>query len=167
MHMRTSWWIRSFVVAMTASMVGIVGMAMSALAAPPLQVGGTFNFAMSPLAERSADGNTFVSFSFVESIHGALEGTRTGTGELVVHPDGTINAKDSGVFIGTVDGVAGTAVLRVSGSGSFVAIAANFSVSDGAGGLAGVHVEGKVAGSATGPASFAGTYSSQVHWSDQ
>ena len=163
---RTSWWARRFVVALSLSIAAIAVVQVAAFADIPAGEGGTFALGFSPTAVRSADGNTFISFTFVENIQGALNGTRTGVGTLVVHPDGTVNARDSGVFVGTIDGASGTAILRVDASGTFSAVNANFTVSDGTDGLAGVHVEGTVAGSATGPTSFGGSYLANIHWSN-
>lgn len=137
-------------------------LAPTAYASPPTPLSGTFNATISPFATRSADGNTFISFTFNEIFSGTMSGTRVGTGQLVIHPDGTINARDSGLFSGSVAGASGTAILSASISGTFSAIAADFVVTDGASALSQIHVEGTAAGAATGPATFAGTYSGQV-----
>jgi len=125
-------------------------------------LGGSFAAEISPIGTRSADGNTFINFTFVEDFQGTLTGTRAGTGWLVIHPDGTINARDSGLFAGSIGGASGTAILSASLSGTFSALAADFVVTDGTGGLSRIHVEGTAAGAATGPVTFAGTYSGQV-----
>ncbi len=137
-------------------------LAPNAYASTPSPLSGTFSATIAPVASRSADGNTFISFTFNEIFTGTISGTRVGTGRLVIHADGTINARDSGLFSGSVAGASGTAILSASISGTFSAIAADFVVTDGAGGLSQIHVEGTAAGAATGPATFAGTYSGQV-----
>src|SRR5205085_3803761 len=86
-------------------------------AAAPTPASGSFAATISPAGTRSADGNTFISFSFVEDFQGTLTGTRVGTGRLVIHPDGTINARVSGLFTGSIAGASGTAILSDSLSG--------------------------------------------------
>ena len=134
----------------------------AAYAAAPTTASGSFAAEISPIGTRSADGNTFINFTFVEDFQGTLTGTRAGTGWLVIHPDGTINARDSGLFAGSIGGASGTAILSASLSGTFSGLAADFVVTDGTGGLSRIHVEGTAAGAATGPVTFAGTYSGQV-----
>jgi hypothetical protein len=140
-----------------------VASAPAANAAAPTPASGSFAATISPVGTQMADGNTFITFTFVEEFEGTLTGTRVGTGRLVVHPDGTVNARDSGLFTGSIGGRSGTAVLSASISGTFAAFAANFVVTDGTGDLSGIHVEGTAAGAATGPVSFAGTYSGQLN----
>src|SRR5438477_6241928 len=144
-----------------ASAVAVTS-APAAYAAAPTPANGTFAASISPVGTRSADGNTFISFTFVENFQGTLTGTRAGTGRLVIHPDGTINARVSGLFTGSIAGASGTATLSDSLSGTFSALTADFVVTDGMGGLSGIHVQGIAAGAATGPVTFAGTYSGQV-----
>ena len=138
-------------------------LAPNAYASTPSPLNGTFSATIAPVASRSADGNTFISFTFNEIFTGTISGTRVGEGTLVVHPDGTFNARDAGLFTGTIGGAPGTATLAGDITGVFgFSLEARFVVSDGAGGLAGVHAEGSAAGSPTGPLSFAGTYSGLV-----
>jgi len=126
---------------------------------------GTEATTLSPVSTRTADGNTFIGFTLAEGWQGTFGGTRVGSGSVVVHADGTIDAQSSGVFTGTIAGRSGTAVMRFHVSGTFAAATVNFTVTDGTGGLAGVHAEGTEAVSATGPMSVAGTYSALVHFS--
>ena len=142
--------------------VAAVASAPAAYAAAPTPASGTFAATISPVGARSADSNTFIDFAFVEDFQGTLTGTRVGTGLLVIHPDGTLNFRVSGRFTGSIGGASGTAILTDSGSGTFAALTSNYVVTDGTGRLAGVHVEGSAAGAATGPVSFAGSYSGQV-----
>lgn len=135
-------------------------------ASTPSRLSGTFNATIAPVASRSADGNTFISFTFTEIFTGTISGTRVGAGTLVVHPDGTFNARDAGLLTGTIAGELGTATLAADVTGVFgSSLEARFVVSDGTGGLAGVHADGSAIGSPTGPVSFAGTYSGQAQWS--
>ena len=126
---------------------------------------GTDAITLSPVSARTADGNTLIDFTYVESWQGTFDGTRVGSGSLVVHPDGSVNAQASGIFTGTIAGRSGTAVMRSSVTGTFALATAIITVTDGTGGLAGVHAVGTDAGSATGPTSFAATYSGEVHFS--
>jgi hypothetical protein len=152
----------SSVLVVFASVLAVAS-APAAYAGAPTPASGSFTATISPVETRSADGNTFISFTFVEDFQGTLSGTRIGTGRLVVHPDGTINVRDSGLFAGSIAGASGTAIVSASISGTFLAIAGDFVVTDGTGGLSGVHVDGTAAGGATGPATFAGTYTGQVN----
>jgi hypothetical protein len=95
-----------------------------------------------------------------------MSGTRVGTGTLVVHPDGTLHVRDTGLFTGTIAGASGTATMTGVATGMFSSFTGRFRVSHGADGLAGVRGGGSFTGSATGPVSFAGTYSGQVHSCD-
>lgn len=140
-----------------------LAVAPAAYADQPGQANGTFTVSFSPVSVRTADGNTFIDYTFSEEMVGALAGTRTGMGSLVIHPDGSLNTSNSGIFTGTIAGVSGTVVMRYTGSGTFASAAGSFSVTDGTGGLAGVHAEGSDSGAATGPTSLAGTYSFKVH----
>jgi len=142
-----------------------VASAPAAYAAAPTPASGSFAATISPVGTRSADGNTVISFTFVETVQGTLTGTRVGSGLLLIHPDGTINARVNGQFTGSIGAASGSAIFNESDSGTFSAFASNFVVTDGTDGLAGVHVEGTGAGAATGPATFAGTYSGQVTFS--
>jgi hypothetical protein len=144
-----------------ASALAVVS-APAAYAAAPTPASGSFAATISPVGTRSADGNSVISFTFVETFQGTLTGTRVGSGLLLIHPGGTINVRVSGLFTGSIGGASGSAIFSDSASGTFSAFASNFVVTDGTDGLAGVHVEGTGAGAATGPATFAGTYSGQV-----
>jgi hypothetical protein len=127
--------------------------------------GGTEATTLSPVSTRTADGNTFIGFTLAESWQGTFSGTRVGSGSVVIHGDGSINAESSGIFTGTIAGRSGTAVMRFHVSGTFAAATVIFTVTDGTGGLVGVHAEGTEAVSATGPMSVAGTYSAVLHFS--
>jgi hypothetical protein len=80
----------------------------------------------------------------------------------VIHPDGSLNTSNTGIFTGTIAGRSGTAVIHAAGSGTFSAAEASGTITDGTAGLAGVHAELRAAGSATGPGILAGTYSIKV-----
>jgi len=112
---------------------------------------GTFTISFSPISGRTADGNTFIDYTFSEHMVGAFDGTRVGAGSLVIHPDGSLNTENSGIFTGSIAGASGTAVMRYRGSGTFASAAGSFTVGSGTGGLAEVHAVGVDSGSATGP----------------
>ena len=140
-----------------------VGPAVSA--AEPAQANGTFTFSFSSVSIRTADGNTFVDYTFTETTLGIFDGTRVGSGSAVIHSDGSFNTINSGTFTGTIAGRSGTAEMSFRGSGTFASAGGSYTVTGGTGGLAGVHAEGKDSGSATGPTTFAGTYSVKVNFS--
>ena len=142
-----------------------LGVAPAVYADEPVQGGGTFTISFTPVPERTADGNIFIDYTFTETQTGILDGTRVGSGELVIHADGSFNTINSGTFTGTIAGRSGTAEMSFRGSGTFASAGGSYTVTGGTGGLAGVHAEGKDSGSATGPTTFAGTYSFKVNFS--
>jgi len=142
-----------------------LGVAPAAYADEPVQGGGTFTISFTPVPERTADGNTFIDYTFTETTLGIFDGTRVGSGELVIHADGSLNTINSGTFTGTIAGRSGTAEMSFRGSGTFASAGGSYTVTGGTGGLAGVHAEGKDSGSATGPTTLAGTYSFKVNFS--
>jgi hypothetical protein len=144
------------------ALVLAVVLAPAADAASPAPASGSFVANISPVGLRPAAGNTFITFTFVETFQGTMAGTRVGSGTLLIHPDGTINVRDSGLFTGSIAGASGTAILSASISGTLASVTGNYLVTDGTDGLAGVHVEGTAAGGAAGPTTFAGTYSGKV-----
>ncbi|HXB04197.1 MAG TPA: hypothetical protein VNY77_04915 [Candidatus Angelobacter sp.] len=142
--------------------VFMAALAPTAYASTPTPMSGAFNATIAPVASHSDGGNTFISFTFTEAFTGTMSGTRVGTGTLVVHPDGTLNVLDTGLLTGSIAGATGTATITGVGSGVFGSFMGRFRVSDAAGGLSGVRGEGSFTGSATGPVSFAGTYTGQI-----
>ena len=142
----------------------LAGVPLAAYADEPVKEAGVFTLLISPVVERVADGNTFIDYTFTETSVGMWDGTRTGSGELVIHPDGTLNTTNSGIFAGTIAGRSGTAEIRASGSGTFASAQARATVTEGTGGLAGVHAEVTSAGSAIGPGTMAGTYSIKINF---
>ena len=126
---------------------------------------GNDTITFTPTVEHVADGNIFLDYTFVENFVGIAVGTRVGTGEFVIHPDGMLNTQNDGIFTGTIAGRSGTGVMQFWGSGTFASVAGSFNFEQGTDGLAGVHAVGKVVGSATGPTSFAGADSIKVNFS--
>jgi hypothetical protein len=129
-------------------------------------VGSFFNFTIKPIAVRQADGNSVIDFNFDEQLSGDATGTRTGTGTVVIHPDGTFNLKDTGRFTGTVTGIPGTVNLEAWASGTFQSFTGSVTIyaSSGTGELTGLQGVAKISGAATGPATLAGSYDGQVHF---
>ena len=137
----------------------------AAHASTPIQAAGTWSAtATSEAVVRTPDGNTVISLAFTETYTGTYSGTRVGTGTLMIHPDGTVNAQTTGTFSGSVAGIVGTILHDDECSGTLASFTCNTVDTDGTGGLAGVHGEGIVVGAATGAVTFAGTYSGQVHF---
>ena len=151
------------ITAMAATLVG--GLGGVAYASAPTPVSGNFSAMFTPGTPRFADGNELLPFTFNETFNGSLSGTRVGNGILIVHPDSTVNAFVSGTFTGTIVGNAGTAIISEEGSGTFASLMSQVHVSDGAGGLAGIHGQLSGNAAATGPTTVAGTYSGQVGFS--
>ena len=143
----------------------LAGGTLTAYADVPVQGTGTFTISFVPMNVRLADGNTLFDYTFVEHSTGIVDGSRIGTGEAVIHPDGTLNTQNTGTFTGTIAGRSGTAEMAFRGSGTFASAGGTYTVTGGTGGLAGVHAEGSDSGAATGPASFAGTTSFKVNFS--
>src|SRR5260370_41198335 len=112
---------------------------------------GTEATTLSPVSTRAADGNTFIGFTLAESWQGTFAGTRGGSGSVVVHPDGSIDAQSSGIFTGTIAGRSGTAVIRFHLSGGFSGATGSFPLTDGTCGLAGGPSRGTGAGASTRP----------------
>lgn len=131
----------------------------------PTSGSGTFLLVATFGAPTTAGGNTFIPFTFKETITGIFTGVRIGTGTFVLHPDGTLDAHDSGVFTGTVAGSApGTAILSVEASGTLAAISAQGQASDGTGGLVGIHGQAFVTGSAVSANAFGGAYTARAQF---
>ncbi len=101
--------------------------------------------------------------SFTVLLSGFFTGTRIAQGSEVIHPDGTFNAHDTGIFTGTANGVAGTLVITGESNGIGGTGSGDFIVGQGADGLSGVHAQGPFQFTATGPTSTTGTYSVQFH----
>jgi hypothetical protein len=151
------------IVTTSIACLGFGGIA--AQASTPVSGSGTFQITFVPIVERTADGNTLIDYTFVENTVGIVDGTRIGSGELVIHADGSFNTENSGIFTGSMAGKSGTAEGTYRGSGTFASAGGNLSVTQGTDGLAGVHAEGMDSGSAIGPTTFAGTISFRVNFS--
>jgi hypothetical protein len=114
-------------------------------AAPPTSGTGTFTVSSAVLSStRLADGNTFLTLRVTTLYSGALQGTGVGEETVIVHPDGTLNGSTFETFTGTIGGTAGTAVLRVEGTGDVTTgvLRGRFTILNATGGLVNLHGEG-------------------------
>src|SRR5256714_15346054 len=69
-----------------------VALAPTAIAAEATPASGSLIANRSPVGSRTADGNTTITFTFVETFQGTITGVRVGTGRLGIHPRGTSTA---------------------------------------------------------------------------
>jgi len=97
---------------------------------------------------------------------GSVSGTRVGRGTLVIHPDGTLNVKDTGFLTGTMAGISGSVNLEAWAEGTLASLVGSVTVypQTGTGGFTGLQGVVKVTGAATGPATLSGSYEGQVHF---
>jgi hypothetical protein len=157
--------IKRFIAIVTMCVASLSFGGIVAQASAPVSGSGTFQVTFVPTGIETADGNTIIDYTFAENTVGIVDGTRIGSGELVIHADGSFNTANSGIFTGSIAGKSGTAEGSYRASGTFASAGGNLTVTHGTDGLAGVHAEGKDSGSATGPTTFAGTISFKVNFS--
>ena len=134
-------------------------------ASAPSSGSGSFTTTGQVVSVRQADGNTIVTATEVQTLTGALTGTRSATGIEIFHPDGTFTAHDSGTFTGTVDGRTGS--ITISGStppGTGTTGSGQIVGGRGTGGLAGLHLQGTFQPVITSSTTAEGTYSIQFHF---
>jgi|SRR5438445_2890463 len=124
---------------------------------------GTFTASFTVLSITSSDGNTIIMVRENATLSGFFIGTRIALGFEVIHPDGTFNAHDTGIFTGTANGVAGTLVISGESNGIGGVGSGDFTVGQGTAGLSGAHAEGPFQFTAAGPTSTTGTYSVLFH----
>ena len=153
------------------SVRGVVGAAVSAVAVlaffvpgaaanSTVPATGTFALTVTPVTITPTSQGTAIIGTVNETLSGTIAGTRTGQIAALVEPDGTFEALDSGPFTGTVAGRTGTALITVPSSGVFgVSVTGRFVLSGKNGALRGVRAAGTLTGQATGPTTYAGTYS--------
>ncbi len=134
-------------------------------ATTPTTVSGSFTASFNVLTITVSGGNTIITVAETASLSGFFTGTRIAQGSEIIHPDGTFNAHDTGIFTGTINGMSGTLVINGESSGIGITGAGNFTVGQGTQGLTGVHAQGPFQFTATGPTTTAGTYSVQLHLS--
>jgi hypothetical protein len=83
---------------------------------------------------------------------------------MIVHADGSFEARDHGIFTGTVDGRSGS--VEIDGVSSGVGSSGNgqLVLDHGTGGLVGLHGGGTFAPHFTSLTTAIGTYSVEVHF---
>jgi hypothetical protein len=133
-----------------------------ASATPPTAFTGTFQNTSSVVTGfRQADGNTFIS-QIVQVIYaGDLAGPVVEHIDLVIHPDGTLNAKGADVCTCTLTGtgLSGRIVLPFTATGDASgAVHGRFTIGDGTGGLANIHGVGTFESSNGSSGPFSGVY---------
>lgn len=134
-------------------------------ATTPTTATGTFTASFTVLSIAKVGDNTIITVNETATLTGSLVGIRIAQGTETIHPDGTVNAMDTGTFSGTVNGEQGTLLITGhsngtvqtgSGTGSFV-------VNQGTGSLVDLHGFGPFSFTATGPTSTTGSYSISLH----
>jgi len=125
---------------------------------------GSFTATGEVISVQQADGNTIVTATEVQTLTGALTGTRVASGTMTFHPDGTFTAHDTGTFTGTIDGRTGSITISGASSGTGNSGTGQIVGDRGTGGLAGLHLQGTFQPVVTGPTTAEGTYSVQFHF---
>jgi hypothetical protein len=124
---------------------------------------GTFTATGEVISVQQADGNTIVTATEVQTLTGALAGTRVASGIMIFHPDGTFTAHDTGTFTGTIDGRAGSITISGGSLGTGNTGSGQIVGDQGTGGLPGLHLQGTFQPVVTGPTTAEGTYAIQFH----
>jgi hypothetical protein len=109
-------------------------------------------------------GNTTLSGPEVQHLTGTLNGTRVATGVMIVHADGSFEARDEGVFTGTIDGRSGTVAIDGVSKGIGNSGTGRLVFGHGTGSLSGLHGEGVFAPTFTSLTTAVGTYSADIHF---
>ena len=133
----------------------------TAWAASPTPANGTLAPGGTPTLTgvHTADGNTFITQRAPLILTGTFAGTAILEQRIVVHPGGLTTFEAWQTFSGTVNGLPGTVLLRIVGSGDATSFHGYFIVVSATGNLTGLHGEGTFTISAqTG----VGTYTGQV-----
>lgn len=125
---------------------------------------GSFTTTGQVISVRQAGGNTIVTATEIQTLTGALTGTRIAVGIEIFHPDGSFTAHDSGTFTGTVDGRAGSLIISGASSGTGTTGDGQIVGDRGTGGLAGLHLQGTFQPVITSSTTAEGTYSVQFHF---
>lgn len=83
-----------------------------ASATTPTTVSGSFIASFTVLTITVSGGNTIITVTETATLSGFFTGTRIAQGSEIIHPDGTFNAHDTGIFTGTVNGLPGTLIIN-------------------------------------------------------
>ena len=152
---------RKALVAGSAVAAAAVLVAAPASATTPIPFAGTFQNTSSVVTGfRQADGNTFIS-QIVQVVYaGDLAGPVVEHIDVVIHPDGTLNAKGAAVCTCTLaGGRSGTIVLPFAATGDASgAVRGHFTIGDGTGGLAHLHGVGTFESTNGSSGPFSGAY---------
>jgi hypothetical protein len=125
---------------------------------------GSFTATGDVISVQHAGGNTIVTATEVQTLTGALTGTRVASGTMTFHPDGTFTAHDTGTFTGTIDGKTGTITISGASTGTGNTGTGQIVGDRGTGGLAGLHLQGTFQPVVTSATTAQGTYSIQFHF---
>ena len=125
---------------------------------------GSFTATGEVISVQQADGNTIVTATEVQTLTGALTGTRLASGTMTFHPDGTFTAHDTGTFTGTIDGRTGSITISGASSGTGNTGTGQIVGDRGTGGLAGLHLQGTFQPMVDSATTAEGTYSIQFHF---
>jgi hypothetical protein len=89
-----------------------------------------------------------------------MSGTFTETGIVVLHPNGKSTFQGIRSFTGTVNGQAGSFLIKVEGTGGAVPtdIQGHFTLMGGTGALSGLHGEGTFVGTGPGTDDYTGRF---------
>jgi hypothetical protein len=133
-----------------------------ASASTPIAFTATFqNTSSVTTAFRQANGNTFVS-QIVQVVYaGDFAGSVVEHIDVVIHPDGTLNAKGADVCtcMLTGTGLSGTIALPFTATGDASgSVSGRFTFADGTGGLANLHGTGTFESSNGTSGPFSGVY---------
>jgi hypothetical protein len=141
-----------------------IALATSAHAAPPETADGTFTSTVGVSQVRHAGDNTIFYGPEVQHLTGAFEGTRVASGVMIVHADGSFEARDQGIFTGTVDGKSGSVEIDGVSQGVGTSGAGQLVIGHGTGGLLGLHGEGTFAPRFTSFTTAVGSYSVDIQF---
>lgn len=125
---------------------------------------GRFSTTGEVISIKQVGGNVIVTATEVQTLTGALNGTRTATGIQIFHSDGTFTANDSGTFTGTIGGRTGS--ITISGASTGVGNTGDGQIvgDRSTGGLAGLHLQGTFQPVITSASTADGTYAIQFHF---
>jgi len=93
----------------------LLGGTIPAAASPPVNSNGYLEYIPSIVDVWTADGNTFMDTTEVADWYGALSGTSSDVGKVVIHASGAWFYKATASFEGTVDGKSGTLKISMLG----------------------------------------------------
>jgi hypothetical protein len=125
---------------------------------------GSFTSSVGVTKTDHLGGNTIVYGPEVQHLTGAFDGTRVASGVMIIHADGSFEARDKGVFTGTVDGRSGTVEIDGTSKGVGSSGSGQLVIGRGTAHLAGLHAQGTFAPMFTSFTTGVGTYSVQIHF---